>query len=436
MTTLDAFISPKLTKEPVLETKTEPKPSKVVYNPNKKQRNKPIKPWTQTYAPKKSSEIISQDTKKIKEFILNYNSQKKKGMILWGPSGTGKSCAAYAFAEEFGHEIIEINASDKRNKATIEELLDSALNQQSLFGKGKILLIDDIDGLSGFKDRGGAAAIAKIMQTSTFPVIMTCQDVFSKKVKPVRSKSQLVEFKEHSPAAICEHLRRICIAENITADAKDLNTIAKHANGDLRAAINDAQMLTIGRDTLDTTLLDELEDRLQNKDLQESIAEILNSKSGLDVLHSFDTVNEDHNALLMWLDQNIPAIYKGKADRARAFGCLTKADVFIRRIRRRQHWRFLVYIYALLTAGIATSKSVEVRVSPDKLVQPTRILKMWQANMKYAKRKAIAEKIAAHTHSSTKDVIKNFEFYKIIIGNNPNIANELDLSEEEVGFLS
>ena len=91
-------------------------------------------------------------------------------------------------------EIIEINASDTRNKDSINSLIGASIGQQSLFFKGKLILIDEIDGLSGTKDRGGAQALLKIIENSPYPVIMTCNEIESDKLKAIKKKSELVEF--------------------------------------------------------------------------------------------------------------------------------------------------------------------------------------------------------------------------------------------------
>ena len=156
-------------------------------------------------------------------------------------------------------------------------------------------------------------------------------------------------------------------------------------------------------------------------------------------ISAFDMVEENLDHQILWLDENLPKEYTKPEDLAKAYDKLSKADVFKRRIRRRQHWRFLVYINALITAGIAVSKKEKY----DKFVQykPTgRLLKLWWAKQKSMKKKAIAEKIAEKTHTSTKQALKNtlpylqFTFKKNKIFRE-KLTEELDLSKEEVEWL-
>jgi len=141
---------------------------------------------------------------------------------------------------------------------------------------------------------------------------------------------------------------------------------------------------------------------------------------------------------LLWIDQNLPFEYVKAEDLARAYDKLSKADVFNRRIRRWQHWRFLVYINALITAGVAVSKDEKYK----KFVQykPTgRLLKLWWAKQKGMKKKAIAGKIAEKTHSSVREVLKDIEYFKVIFKKNKEmgkaIAEYVDLDKEEVSWL-
>ena len=156
-------------------------------------------------------------------------------------------------------------------------------------------------------------------------------------------------------------------------------------------------------------------------------------------ISAFDNVDEDLDEQLLWIDENLPKEYTKPEDLARAYGMLSKADVFSRRIKRWQHYRFLVYINALITAGIASAKGEKYK----NLVgyKPTgRILKLWWANQRLAKKKEIAGKIAEKTHSSKKEILKStMPFLPIMFKNREmrkDIINYLSLNEEEVEWLN
>ena len=108
-----------------------------------------MEPWTKQYTPSKLDEIEGQDTaiEQLQEYVKNF--KRGKALLLWGPSGCGKTCSAHAIAKELNLEIIEVNASDFRNKDQIDATVGNASKQMSLFSKGKIILVDEIDGLSG-----------------------------------------------------------------------------------------------------------------------------------------------------------------------------------------------------------------------------------------------------------------------------------------------
>src|SRR5690242_14895374 len=117
------------------------------------------RPWVYKYAPKNSNEIIGQNKaiQKIIAYVTTYK-QGKKPLLLTGPPGIGKTSCVYAVAQELDREIIEVNASDTRSKDAITSLVGAASKQQSLFFRSRIILIDEIDGVSGMSDRGAIPA--------------------------------------------------------------------------------------------------------------------------------------------------------------------------------------------------------------------------------------------------------------------------------------
>ncbi|MCX6708121.1 MAG: AAA family ATPase, partial [Candidatus Woesearchaeota archaeon] len=73
--------------------------------------------WVHKHKPE--LEHIPHDVKQIQDFVTNYSKQKKKALLLHGPTGTGKTAAIHALARKLGLELIEVNASDHRNAAEI-----------------------------------------------------------------------------------------------------------------------------------------------------------------------------------------------------------------------------------------------------------------------------------------------------------------------------
>jgi len=407
---------------------------------NQKQYLAAMQPLIQKYIPKTTREIIGQEDvlKQLRNFIVNFSKQKKKSALIYGPSGTGKTSSVYAIANELEYEVIEVNASDFRNAEQINQKVGNAIKQQSLFAKGKIILVDEIDGLSGHKDRGGIQTITKLIVDSTYPIILTATNPFDNKFSSLRSKSNLIEFKQIDYLSIFKILKRICEHEKIKYDEEILKALSRRAGGDARAAINDLQMLIQDKKELSKESLEELAGRNKTDNIMTALNKIFKTTDIKIAISAFDNVEEDLDEQLLWIDENLPKEYTKPQELAKAYEMLSKADVFSRRIKRWQHYRFLVYINALITAGISAAKKEKYK----QLVQykPTgRILKLWWAKQRNAKKKEIAGKIAIKTHSSKKEILKSTMPYLPIMFKNKdmrnNITNQLGLDEEEVEWL-
>ena len=398
-----------------------------------------MQPYTSKYTAKSANDILGQDEiiAKLKSFIINFHKEKKNSALIYGPSGTGKTSSVYAIANELGHEVIEVNASEFRNAEQINLKVGNAIKQRSLFASGKIILVDEIDGLSGHQDRGGIQAIAKLIEDSTYPIILTATNPFDNKFSTLRSKSAMMEFKPLDHLSIFRILKGICDNEKIKYDDEILKALSRRAGGDARAAINDLQALAQKKEITKESL-EELSGREKTENIMSALNKIFKTTDLKIAISAFDNVDEDLDQQLLWLDENLPKEYTNPKELAKAYEMLSKADVFNRRIRRWQHYRFLVYINALITAGIASAK----REKNKNLVEykPTgRILKLWWANQKNLRKKTIAGKIAAKTHSSKKEILKSTMPYIPVMFKNKEMAKsiikELELEEEEVEWL-
>ncbi len=395
-------------------------------------------PFIRKYCPENTGDIIAQDEQMsiLKTFIENFKAQKKNAMIIHGPSGCGKTSSVYTLANELNYEIVEMNASDFRTKDQINAIAGAATQQMSLFGNSKIILIDEMDGISGRNDYGGIPALVKVIQDSSFPIIITANNPYPTKFSSIRNKSELLQFKELEAEDIFNILKDICIKENIKYEEEAIKMLARRSGGDARASVNDLEILAVMGDGITKNVIDELSERNKTDSIITALLKIFKTKDPNIAVSAFNNVEEDFDQRMLWLDENLPKEYTNPKDLARAYDKLSRADVFKGRIRRWQHWGFLRYVDNLMTAGVAVSKDKKYKFTAYK---PTgRILKMYWAKIRNAKKKAIAGKIAEKTHTSTKQVLKNIDYFKMMFQNKEmgdKIAEELDLAREEVEWL-
>lgn len=389
-------------------------------------------PYIVKYAPRDLSDVVGRDSE-IVFFSSLINSYKRgsKPIFLYGGFGSGKTSLVYAFANTHGFEVVEVNASDVRKASAIDELLGRAINQGSLFGNSKIILVDEAEGLSGIYDRGAIPAILKLQEKSSFPIVFVANDAYNQKLKEIRKKSELIEFEPLNIDEIKSILQKIIDKEQIICDDKALNHIARISGGDIRSAVNDLQNL--GKNiSLDDAL------SLSQRDIEVSIEDalriIFKTKSPEVASRALDDVDVDLDKIFLWVEENLPKEYLRIEDLSKGLDNLALADVFFGRIRRWQYYRFYVYCYALVTAGISLSKKDKYSHSV-KFEPSSRLLKIWIANRANMKRKSIAQKYAQKAHLSSKQAYMEMNFLSKVFVSDKTIQDHLELNKEEIDWL-
>jgi len=384
--------------------------------------------WTEKYRPKTLEEIKDQDQAilKIKIFLKEF-PQKKRAIILNGPPGVGKTTIVHALSKEINAEIFELNASDLRNKDSIQEVLSPVLKQQSLIKKSKIILVDEIDGIST-ADRGGLSELLRLIEKTKYPIIATSNKAWIRNLAPLRKIATTIELKKIDKSITKEILIEILKKENQFINLELLNKIILNSEGDLRAAINDIQSISLLGNQEET----EIHERNKEKDIFKIIREIFQEKANLKMLGLYDQIDLSIEEIFLWIEENIPKVYEGE-ELIKAFERLSKADIFKGRIYKQQYWRFLVYENILLSYGIAQAKKND-KLGFYKYNKPERILKIWLNNQKNLKKKSISEKYALKTHIGTKRAMRDFKMILPFL-KNPGIQKELRLTEEEIAYI-
>lgn len=378
---------------------------------------------THKYAPSSVDAMIGNEDARehAKQWMLNWIAGKRrKPLLVHGPTGVGKTSLAYALASQYDMEIIEMNASELRNRGRVERILTGATLAGTLSGKGKILLVDDVDALAGRKDSGGSGAIVSVLSECSMPVVVTATDIWDKKLAPVRNACEQLALKKVGKAAIAKLLAVIAAREGMEAGPERIAAIAESCGGDVRSAINDLQAGGHGG-------------RDREVDIFERVRRIFKAERYSEARDAMQG-DVDYELVKLWVDENIPNEYEDKADVAAAYRMLSRADIFEGRIRK-SNWHLLRYTIDLATAGVALCKARQYRKF-TRYNFPAYLKEMSASMARRAMRKKIGEKIGARVHSNRSEALEYVPLIQAIMrAHGDSVRSYYDFDEDELAFI-
>jgi len=317
--------------------------------------------WSEKYRPQSIADMVGNE--EARTAFVEWFAKWKKGtkpLLLVGPPGIGKTTLANLASKQFGYDMIDLNASDIRNKQRIQEMLSPVLSNLSIFGK-QMIFVDEVDGIHGRSDFGGVEGLIKILKEPTVPIILAANSETSDKMKGIKKVVKTIHLKPLPPRLLQLYLQKILKNENAKLGLGSIIKIIINSRGDLRSMINSSQALVTGFEPS-----------------TERSFERLNVEDGINAFFKANSKDEARIVLYsLRIDprEKINAFYSSvitsnisQIEMEKMLQVLSEADLLYGRIMKTQEWRLLRYLDNILLK--LYQKDISIRYTKYNLSWP------------------------------------------------------------------
>jgi replication factor C large subunit len=410
--------------------------------------------WTEKYRPRNLEGVVGNPSAvaELRKWAQSWNRGRpdKRAVILQGDPGIGKTSAALALAHETGWTVIEMNASDSRNAAAIERVAGRGAVLQTFSDQGeflrateggrKLIILDEADNIFGREDKGGVQAIVNLIQRTGQPVILIVNDYYAltRRSSSLKRLCKTIRFQGIHADAMKNVLRSVAAQEGVSVTDDVLDFIVERAGGDLRAALNDLESLAAGKRHIREEATRSLGSRDRELTIFPAMEEILRSGDARRARDAVRELDESPEDLVLWVDQNLGREFSRYDDLARGYDALSRADIYLGRVKRRQAYGLWSYASEMMSSGVAASRQGRPRGS--QLEFPFYLIQMARSRAQRGARNSVARKFARYLHVSSEYIRNELlailrALYQADEELRVHVTAELGLEEREVAFL-
>jgi replication factor C large subunit len=333
---------------------------------------------------------------------------------------------AYLLAKQFGYDMIGLNASDVRSKSRINEILTPVLGNVSVLGT-PMIFVDEVDGIHGRGDYGGAAALIDILKEPTVPIVLAANDDTQDKMKSIRKVVKTIYFKRLPPRLLRVYLENILKKESAKLSPGSLIKVIDKSHGDIRSMINLTQSLVTGFNPQTETSF-----------------ESINVEDGVNAFFKANSIEEARGVLYsMQIDprKKIDAFYSSiissnldNTSLAKYLEIISNADMLYGKIMKTQNWRLLRYLNDVLIELYQNDD--RIRYSQYNISWPLLNRIRWDRN----KIKSLSSVMAKKLHLSSSAFVTLCLPYVLFCIKNKTLELEIeetfgDIIEKEIELI-
>ncbi|XP_014782963.1 replication factor C subunit 1 [Octopus bimaculoides] len=370
--------------------------------------------WVDKYKPNKLKQIIGQNgdksnAKKLFKWISNWHANRAAGIkpqsnrfyggndngagskaaLLSGPPGIGKTTTAHVVCKEAGFSLVEMNASDTRNKSSLSQELSTLLKNTSLVdycgtessssnGFKHCVIMDEVDGMAGNEDRGGIAELIQLVKTTKIPIICICNDRQHQKIRSLANYCFDLRFQRPHMAQIKSAMMTIAYKEGLHINPGALNEIISASNHDIRQVIHNLFMWSSSNKNIS------YEDAKSNAEMAKKDIKLnpfdvcrqvfAGGEKKMSFIDKSDLFFHNYQLAPLFVQENYASVepFAGRGNTAKHLSLLAHAansicdgDIVEKLIGQRQSWTLLPVeaVYASVLPGEYMRGSVNYMVS-------------------------------------------------------------------------
>jgi ATPase family associated with various cellular activities (AAA) len=300
---------------------------------------------------------------KMKDLLIDFDINKnnplfKKGIYVYGESGSGKTSFVMDVLKEMDYDVIRYDAGDIRNKTIVDTIASHNMSDKNIMSmfhkkvKKIVIVMDEIDGMNN-GDKGGINTLIKLIrpkktkkqkqeENAYNPIICIGNYHIDKKIKELMKVCNTIELKTPNSTQMTNIIYQLIPA----LDPILCNNIINYVQSDLRKLKTIHNIYLNKKSILQNEIMQNIfQLKSYNDDAKKITQKLINSNYHIDAHNTF--MNETDRTIvgLLWHENIIDCLNKMDSELSipiylKLLDNICFADYIDRVTFQKQIWQF------------------------------------------------------------------------------------------------